>query len=89
MTKLLNLTHATYFGLIDWSPPGVPGGGMTGVGSSEWSGIRLIWGSTSAGGVITPPDRAKSELVLPLNCGAMSGADRLPRVPWDRRRKRR
>jgi hypothetical protein len=60
--------------LTEGSPPGVPGGGMTGIQSPEWGGIRLIWGSTSAGGVITPPERAKSELVVPLNGGAVSGA---------------
>jgi transposase len=27
--------HASYFGLIDGSPPGVPGGGMIGIGSAE------------------------------------------------------
>jgi hypothetical protein len=47
---------------------------MTGIGSAEWGGICFIWGSTSAGGVITPPDRAKSELVVPLNGGVVSGA---------------
>ena len=30
------------------------GGGMTGIVSAEPGGIRLIWGSTPAGGVITP-----------------------------------
>src|SRR6516164_4957391 len=29
-------------------------GGMTGIGSAEPGGIRLIWGSTPTGGVITP-----------------------------------
>jgi len=29
------------------------GGGMTGIGSAESGGIRLIWGSRPAGGVIT------------------------------------
>jgi hypothetical protein len=63
-----------YFGLTEGSPPDVPGGGMTGIGSAEWGGISFIWGSTSAGGVITPPDRAKSVLVVPLNGGMVSGA---------------
>jgi len=54
---------AAYFGLTDWSPPAAPGGGMTGIGSAEPGGIRLIWGSTPAGGIITPPERAKSELL--------------------------
>jgi hypothetical protein len=60
-----------YFGLIDGSPPGVPGGGMTGIGSPEGGGICFIWGSISAGGAITPPERAKSELVVPLNGGVI------------------
>jgi len=37
----------------------------------RWRGIRFISGSTPAGGVITPPDRAKSELVVPLKGGVI------------------
>ena len=60
-----------YFGLTDGSPPGVPGGRTTGMGSPDGGGGRLIWGSTSAGGAITPPDRLKSELVAPLDGGTV------------------
>src|SRR5262249_29970029 len=62
-----------YFGLTDGSPPGVPGGGMTGMGSADRGGTSLISRSTRAGGMITPPERAKWELVVPLSGGATSG----------------
>ena len=62
-----------YFGLIDGSPPGVPGGGMTGMLSPAGGGLRFICGSTPGGGVTTPPDRPKSELLVPLAGGAVGG----------------
>src|SRR6266404_6028155 len=62
-----------YFGLIDGSPPGVPGGGMTGMASPAGGGVRFICGSTLGGGVMTPPDRPKSELLVPLAGGAIGG----------------
>ena len=46
-----------YFGRIDWSPPGLPGGGMTGVLPASGGGARIS-GSTPAGGHSTPSDRA-------------------------------
>ena len=62
-----------YFGLIEGSPPGEPGGGMTGMLSPAGGGVRFISGSTLGGGVITPPDRPKSELLVPLAGGAIGG----------------
>jgi len=59
----------SYFGLTIGLPPGVPGGGMIGIGASVEGGFRLISGSISAGGVITPPDRFRSELRVPLAGG--------------------
>jgi hypothetical protein len=52
-----------YLGLTDGSPPGVPGGGMTGIRAPEGGGVRFIPGSTLSGGVITPPERPRSELL--------------------------
>jgi hypothetical protein len=46
-----------YFGRTDWSPPGLPGGGMTGVLPASGGGARIS-GSTPAGGQSTPSDRA-------------------------------
>jgi len=59
--------------LIDGLPPGVPGGGMTGMLSPASGGLRFICGSTPGGGVTTPPDRPKSELLVPLAGGAVGG----------------
>jgi hypothetical protein len=69
--SVVEMRASRYFGLIDGSPPGVPGGGMTGIGSPEGGSICFIWGSISAGGAITPPERAKSELVVPLDGGVI------------------
>jgi hypothetical protein len=46
-----------YFGRIEGSPPGLPGGGMTGVLPTSGVGARIA-GSTPAGGHSTPSDRA-------------------------------
>src|SRR5262249_7685325 len=53
-----------YFGCIDWSPPGVPGGGITGIAPPGGVGC-LISGSTFFGGQITPPERASLSLRFP------------------------
>jgi hypothetical protein len=45
----------TYFGTIDGSPPGVPGGGMTGVLPPPTGGAAIP-GSTPAGGQMIPFD---------------------------------
>jgi hypothetical protein len=62
-----------YFGLIAGLPPGVPGGGTTGMGSPEGGGACFICGSTPTGGVMTPPERLSSELLDPL-AGGTAGA---------------
>jgi len=62
-------TLRRYFGLVDWSPPGVPGGGITGILAPDGGGVCLIAGSTPAGGVTTPPERLRSELLVPLAGG--------------------
>ena len=46
---------------------------MTGMLSPEGGGVRFICGSTLGGGVTTPPDRPKSELLVPLAGGAVGG----------------
>jgi len=62
-----------YFGLIAGLPPGVPGGGTTGMLSPEGGGVCFICGSTPTGGVMTPPERLSSELLDPL-AGGTAGA---------------
>src|SRR5262245_31060137 len=54
-----------YFGWTDWSPPGLPGGGITGMGPPGGVGC-LISGSTCSGGQITPPERASLSLRFPV-----------------------
>jgi hypothetical protein len=66
--------RASYFGLTAGLPPGVPGGGIIGIVEPAAGGVCLISGSMPAGGVITPPDRFRSELELPLAGGAAGGA---------------
>src|SRR3954463_5855514 len=46
-----------YFGRTEGSPPGLPGGGITGVLPVSGVGARIA-GSTPAGGHSTPSDRA-------------------------------
>jgi hypothetical protein len=46
---------------------------MTGMLSPAGGGLRFICGSTPGGGVTTPPDRPKSELLVPLAGGAVGG----------------
>jgi hypothetical protein len=62
-----------YFGLIAGLPPGVPGGGTTGMLSPEGGGVCFICGSTPTGGEMTPPERLSSELLDPL-AGGTAGA---------------
>ena len=62
-----------YFGLIAGLPPGVPGGGTTGMLSPEGGGVCFICGSTPIGGVMTPPERLSSGLLDPL-AGGTAGA---------------
>src|SRR5262249_14320869 len=50
---------------MDWSPPGLPGGGMTGIAPPGGVGC-LISGSTCSGGQITPPDLASLSLRFPF-----------------------
>jgi hypothetical protein len=57
-----NLVH---FGTRPGSPPGVPGGGITGVTPPPIGGTEMP-GSTPAGGQITPLDRDSSSLKLAL-----------------------
>src|SRR5438105_11471334 len=59
----------SYFGLTAGLPPGVPGGGIIGILAPVGGGVCFISGSISAGGVITPPDRFRSELEVPLAGG--------------------
>jgi hypothetical protein len=51
--------------MMEGSPPGVPGGGMTGMIPTPVGGTEMP-GSTSAGGQITPLDRDNSSLKLAL-----------------------
>jgi hypothetical protein len=66
-----------YFGLMLWSPPGLPGGGITGVLllSDFGAGARMA-GSTLLGGQSTPSDFAslspRFSVVLPLPFGVMT-----------------
>src|SRR5690242_18816233 len=70
-----------YFGLTAGLPPGVPGGGIIGILAPVAGGVCLISGSISAGGVITPPDRFRSELELPL-AGGTAGVAGWPAPGW-------
>ena len=65
----------SYFGLTSGLPPGVPGGGMIGILAPVWGGGCFISGSIPAGGVITPPERFRSELRVPLAGGTGGVAD--------------
>ena len=59
----------SYFGLTAGLPPGVPGGGITGIVEPLGGGVCFISGSIPVGGVITPPDRLRSVLRVPLAGG--------------------
>ena len=49
----------------------MPGGGITGILAPEGGGDRFIAGSISPGGLITPPERPRSELLVPLAGGSI------------------
>jgi hypothetical protein len=53
--QLVSVPHV-YFGITLGSPPGVPGGGMTGIIPPPAAGAEIP-GSTPAGGQITPFER--------------------------------
>jgi hypothetical protein len=59
----------SYFGLTAGLLPGVPGGGIIGIFAPVGGGVCLISGSMPVGGVMTPPERFSSELVVPLAGG--------------------
>jgi hypothetical protein len=61
--------RTSYFGLTAGLPPGVPGGGIIGIVEPVAGGVCFISGSIPAGGAITPPDRFRSELSVPLAGG--------------------
>jgi hypothetical protein len=44
---------------------------MIGILAPVWGGVCFISGSMPAGGVITPPDRFRSELSVPLAGGTL------------------
>jgi hypothetical protein len=60
-----------YLGFVDGSPLGAPGGGITGIREPDSGGVRFIPGSTPAGGIMTPPERPRSELLVPLSGGTI------------------
>src|SRR5262249_42565584 len=69
-----------HFGWIDWSPPGLPGGGITGIVPPGGVGC-LISGSTWSGGQITPPDLASLSLRFPCApCWASTPSPPFPTV---------
>jgi hypothetical protein len=61
----------SYLGFTVGLPPGVPGGGITGIFAPLGGGVCLIPGSIPLGGVITPSDRFSSELRDPLAGGTI------------------
>ena len=72
------LAKRRYFGRIVGSPPGLPGGGITGVLPVSGVGARIC-GSTPAGGHNTPSDLAslspsgsRTSPVVVVPCGTIS-----------------
>jgi hypothetical protein len=61
------LEWRSYFGCTFGLPPGLPGGGITGVLPALGVGARIS-GSTPAGGQITPPDLASLSPSVSLAC---------------------
>src|SRR5215469_4443616 len=67
---------------MDGSPPGLPGGGITGIAPPGGVGC-LISGSTCSGGQITPPDFASLSLRFPVpSCCASPRSAPFPTVVW-------
>jgi len=64
---------AGYFGLTFGSPPGVPGGGMTGILPESSGGFLCKPGSTFSGGLITPPEWFSRSLRLPEGPASVDG----------------
>jgi hypothetical protein len=60
------------------SPPGLPGGGITGVLPTSGVGARIV-GSTPAGGHNTPSDLAS----LSLSGSVCAAADPEEAMPWE------
>src|ERR1700730_13413749 len=64
-----------HFGLIDGSPPELPGGGMTGVRAPVSGDLAVMSGSTSSRGRITPSSRSNFLwLISPLARRSSGGA---------------
>ena len=57
-TMEIGMRNPAYFGLTEGSPPGLPGGGMTGVLPPVSGAGACISGSTPEGGQSTPSDLA-------------------------------
>jgi hypothetical protein len=61
-------SEQAYFGFTFGSPPGLPGGGMTGMAPSVLGAGACMSGSTPAGGQSTPSDFAKRSPSGSLAC---------------------
>jgi hypothetical protein len=70
-----------HFGTMLGSPPGEPGGGITGV-TPPPLGCAEMPGSTSGGGQITPLDRDNSSLKLALPVVSPGGTAKPPVLAW-------
>jgi len=68
-----------YFGRIVGSPPGLPGGGITGMLPASGVGARIS-GSTPAGGHNTPSDRANLSPSGSVRCPVVVPSGTA--VPW-------
>jgi hypothetical protein len=79
------MLQARYFGTSPGSPPGVPGGGMTGVTPPPTGGTEMP-GSMPAGGQITPLERDNSSLKLALPVVSPGrGRTKPPLLAWQPR----
>jgi hypothetical protein len=70
-----------HFGMMVGSPPGEPGGGITGVKPPPL-GCAEMPGSTSGGGQITPLDRDNASLKLALPVVSPGGTAKPPVLAW-------